>query len=328
MRLMKLTLKFPIFKLLALFWLLAASNPASAKLTQSIDRTDISAGETFVLDIQMDSDIDVQPDLSLIPSSFTIVSNSQYQHTQITNGRRSTVKGWKVKLKTLKTGKVTIPAITVGNESTKPIELTIKDSSDRMDLNGQSKAIFLEAEVDQKDAYVQQQVIFTISLYRSVNTHYASLTEPTAENSIVEKLGDDIQFEKTIDNRRYIVTKRKYAIFPQQSGNLVISPVNFNADVNDNSQRRRSVFLNSTRPVSITTKAINLNVKPKPASASNPWLPAQNVTFWSDQWTSDTANANTLLQLKVGEPVDLDHRLMSVQGQSESQLPEITLPNN
>ncbi|TQV80275.1 BatD family protein [Aliikangiella coralliicola] len=322
MQSMRLTLKRPKIKLsmikfLALF-LLLVSNTVSAKLTQTIDRTDISAGETFVLDIQIDGETNVQPDLSLIPSSFTIVSNSQYQHTQIVNGSRSAIKGWKIKLKTLQTGKVTIPSITVGNESTKPIVLTIKDSSDQLDLNGQSKAIFLEAEVDQEDAYVQQQIIYTISLYRSVNTHYASLTEPTAENSIVEKLGDDVQFEKMINNRRYIVTKRKYAIFPQQSGNLLISPVSFTADVNDNSQRRRSVFLNSTRPVSITTKPINLAVKPKPASASNPWLPAQNVIL-ADKWTPTTN------ELKVGEPVTWT-LLMTVQGLSESQLPELSLP--
>ena len=145
----------------------------------------------------------------------------------------------------MKTGKILIPAITVGNEATRPITLNIRDASDQLNLNGQNKAIYLEAKVDTTSAYVQQQVIYTISLYRAVQTHYASLTEPVAENSIIEKLGDDVQFEKNIGNKRYIVTQRKYAIFPQQSGPLKISPVTFTADVND-SNRRRSLFLNST----------------------------------------------------------------------------------
>ena len=295
-----------------------ASPSLMAKVTQSIDRTDISAGETFVLDIQIDEDTSVQPDLSLIPADFTIVSSSQYQHTQIVNGRRSSIKGWKIKLKTLKTGPITIPAITVGNDQTTPIKLNIRDSSNELDLNGEDKAIYLEATTDLEEAFVQQQIIYTISLYRSVNTHYASLTEPTAENSIIEKLGDDVQFEKVISGRRYIVTQRKYAIFPQQSGELAIGPVNFTADVNDNSRRQRSLFLNSTRPVSISTKTKKIKINPKPANAPTPWLPATNVIL-ADKWTPNAQ------ELTVGEPITWT-LLLSVQGLSESQLPEIQLP--
>ena len=297
--------------------LVVFSSALEAKVTQSIDRQEISAGETFVLDIQIDRNIDEQPDLSLIPADFTIVSSSQYQHTQIVNGNHSSVKGWKIKLKTLKTGKITIPAISVGNEATKPITLDIKDASNQLDLNGNDKAIYLEANVDTENAYVQQQIIYTISLYRAVQTHYASLSEPQAENAIIEKLGDDIQFEKNIGNRRYIVTQRKYAIFPQQSGTLSVSPVTFTADVNDNN-RRRSLFLNSTRPVSISTKPIALKIKPKPVNASEPWLPAKNVSL-ADRWTPAGK------QLTVGEPITWT-LLLSVQGLSESQLPEIQLP--
>ena len=294
------------------------ASDAMAKVTMTIDRTDISAGETFVIDIQVDEETDQQPDLSRIPKEFTIVSNSQYHHTQIFNGQRNTLKGWKIKLKTLESGEMTIPPITVGNQATQPLTLEIKDSSNQLDLNGQSKVIFLEASVDRDDAYVQQQLIYTVSLYRAVNTHYASLSEPQADNSVVEKLGDDVQFEKYISNRRYIVTQRKYAIFPQQSGKLKISPVNFTADVNDSSKRGRSSFLSATRPISISTQPVEITITPKPASASNPWLPATDVIL-ADKWTPN------IKSLKVGEPITWT-LLLTVQGLSESQLPEISIP--
>ncbi|MGX5174243.1 BatD family protein [Aliikangiella sp. IMCC44653] len=290
-----------------------------AEVTATVDRIDISAGETFQLEIISENATDEQPDLSLIPKDFTIVSNSQYSHTQIINGKRSFLKGWKIKLKTLKTGKVTIPPISVGSEFTNPIELEIKDASDQLELNGQKKTIFLEANVDQESPYVQQQVVLTITLYRAVNTHYARLSEPHAANSIVEKLGDDIQFEKSINNRRYVVTQRKYAIFPQQSGELTIGAINFTADVNDSNQRGYGNFLSSTRPVSITTKPIDLNVRPQPQNASSPWLPAHKVAL-TQHWTPDTS------ELKVGEPITWTISL-AVDGLSESQLPEIKVPN-
>ncbi len=315
-----------ILKIMALISLLNAS-VVMGKLTQSIDRTDISAGETFVLDIQITDSNDESPDLSLIPSYITIVSNSQYQHTQIINGRRSSIKGWKLKLKTLKSGKVLIPSITVGNEKTQPIELNVKKSSFAADINGEKEAIFLKAEVDQDSPYVQQQIIYTISLYRSVSTHYENLSTPIVENSIVEKLGDDAVYEKTINNKRYTVYQRKYIIFPQQSGQIEVGAVNFTADVNDSSQQSRSLFLNSTRPISVSTDPIVLNVKPKPTSASNLWLPAENVLL-SERWTdnSSTSQADVIPnQLKVGEPITWT-LLLTVQGLSESQLPELSIP--
>jgi len=289
-----------------------------AKLTQSIDRTEIHAGESFLLTLQVDEDTGEQPDLSLIPKEFTIISNSQYSQMSYVNGRSSVIKGWKIKMSTLKTGRITIPPITVGNEQTTAIELIIKDTGDRVDLNGQKKAIFLESSVDQQKVYVQQQVLFTVKLFRAVNTHYARLTEPTAGDSIIEKLGDDIQYDKMIDNTRYVVTERRYAIFPQQSGQLKIDAINFTADVNDPSQSNRNRFLNTTRPISVNSKILELEIKPQPSAASSPWLPASEVVL-ADKWTPLSKD------LTVGEPVTWT-LLLYAQGLSESQLPEITLP--
>lgn len=312
----------PLFKVF-LFVLLCTTtlvfpNLVQAKLTQTIDRTDIHAGESFVLTIQLDQDTGAEPDLSVVPKEFTIISNSQYQQMSYVNGRSNTIKGWKLKLSTLKTGKIVIPSISVGKDKTQPIELIIKDTSDRIDLSGQKKAIFLESTVDQQQGYVQQQIVFTVKLYRAVNTHYARLSEPAAGDSIIEKLGDDIQYDKQIDTTRYVVTERRYAVFPQQSGDLTIDSINFTADVNDPNSRGNNRFLNTTRPVSVNSKAIKVTVLPQPDNSSNPWMPATEVVL-ADKWS------NAGKELTVGEPVTWT-LLLYAQGLSESQISEITLP--
>jgi hypothetical protein len=308
----------PLMWLSLLFISFALSNTVQAKLTQSIDRTDIHAGESFILTIQLDQDTGAEPDLSMIPKEFTIISNSQYQQMSYINGESNTIKGWKLKLSTLKTGRIVIPAIPVGKDKTKPIVLNIKDTSDRIDLSGQQKAIYLESMVDTEKVYVQQQIVFTVKLYRAVNTHYARLTEPSAGDSIIEKLGDDLQYDKRVDNTRYVVTERRYAIFPQKSGELTIDSINFTADVNDPNRRGSNRFLNTTRPISVNSKSIKINVQPQPTTADNPWMPATEVVL-ADKWSS---NNN---QLTVGEPVTWT-LLLYAQGLSESQIPEITLP--
>ncbi len=294
------------------------SSALRAELTQSIDRTNIHAGETFVLTLQINEETDEQPDLSLIPKEFTLLSNSQYQQSSYVNGRGSTIKGWKIKLSTLKTGNITIPAISVGHLKSTPIKLFIKDTSDRVTLGGKKKAIFLESEVDSESIYVQQQLIYTVRLFRAVNTHYARLSEPFAGDSIIEKLGEDVQYNKTIDNTRYLVTERRYAIFPQNSGNLKIDSINFTADVNDPNQKNRNRFLNTTRPISVNSKEKMITVKPQPAKASNPWIPASSVVL-ADKWTTQTQ------ELTVGEPITWTI-LLTAQGLSEAQLPPIELP--
>ena len=80
------------FALFVLFFSLSTS----AKISQSIDRPNIHAGESFLLTIQVDKDTGSEPDLSLIPKEFTIISNSQYQQMSNLNGRTSIIKGWKI----------------------------------------------------------------------------------------------------------------------------------------------------------------------------------------------------------------------------------------
>jgi len=298
--------------------LLTFIGQANAAISQSVDRNEIHAGESFVFTIQIDNDSGAEPDLSLIPKEFTIISNSQYQQMSYVNGRSTTIKGWKIKLSTLNTGTITIPSINVGSEKTQAITLNIKDTSDRVDLQGQNKAIFLETDISSNKIYVQQQIIFTVKLYRAINTHYARLTEPTAGDSIIEKLGDDVQYDKTIDNTRYVVTERRYAIFPQQSGELEIESVNFTADINDPNSRGNNRFLNTTRPISVNSKPIKVEVEHQPTTASSPWMPALEVVL-ADRWTPVTE------ELTVGEPVTWTI-LLYAQGLSESQLPEIKLP--
>jgi hypothetical protein len=309
--------KFFGVKLIGLIMIFTSAG-IQASVSQSIDRTDIHAGESFVFTIQVDQDDGSEPDLSLIPKEFTIISNSQYQRMSNLNGRTNIIKGWKIKLSTLVTGKIVIPPIPIGNTHTKAINLFIKDTSHQVDLNGQKRAIFLEAKADQTESYVQQQIIFTVKLYRAVNTHYGRITEPSPEDSIVEKLGEDIQYDKMIDNTRYRVMERRYAIFPQKSGPLTISSINFTADVNDSSNKNGNRFLNTTRPISVTSKIHVIDVQPQPSEASSPWMPAAEVAL-ADKWSSQSN------ELTVGEPVTWTI-LLYAQGLSESQIPEITLP--
>ena len=120
-------------------------------------------------------------------------------------------------------------------------------------------------------------MLFTLRLYVGVSTGRATLTTPetTGVEAIVEKLGEDSQYQTTRGGRDFIVRERRYAVFPQQAGTLTIGPVTFEAMVIPDRgfsrvQRFRSDVLELT---------VQPAVAPPAALAGAAWLPAQRVTL-------------------------------------------------
>ena len=139
-------------------------------------------------------------------------------------------------------------------------------------------------------------------------------------------MGDDVTFQTERDNRRYQVTERRYAIFPQQSGKLVIPGMVFQGLViqpmsNSMSADPFNQFFQTprTRQVRIRSDKVTVQVEAQPASYSGAnWLPAKRLTL-SEIWSPENPH------FKVGEPVTLTLRLQAL-GLTGSQLPDLELP--
>ena len=175
----------------------------------------------------------------------------------------------------------------------------------------------IRAALSTEDAYVQQQIIFTVRLYRSVTTRHQSITPLQASNSLVEKLGDDRNFRMVQGSTTYNVLEQQYAIFPQQSGELIIEPMTYSATVLDSSEPS-SPWLSRTKPISLSTQRYTVQVKPKPQNAQEPWLPASNLKLEASWQPADQT-------FHVGSPATLDF-IIKGTGLLKAQLPEIVFP--
>jgi hypothetical protein len=282
-----------------------------------LDRQEIHSNESFTLVVELDEFTTDTPDLSKLPKELTLLSNSKYHRSSIINGVTKTELGWKIQLMAQKPGIYTIPSLTVAGQSSQPIQITVKAPSTNISEDGETESIMLKAEVSKPEVYVQEQVIYTLKLYRAVQTQYASLTEPNVQDAIIEKLGDDQQYESIINGQRYWILERKYAIFPQKSGELTIPKVIFSADVVESGSTGYGRILGRTRPVTITTDEITLKVKPYPANHSGLWLPSKRLTIES-RWSDPNEKI-------VGEPSTWTITIKGV-GLHENQLPELQLP--
>jgi len=306
--------RFYIFLLFIVFSL-SSTSVSAADISVFVDRQNINTNESFNLVFEADGSVDGDPDFSPLGVYFDVLNKSQSSNMTIVNGNFSRKTVWTVVLLAKQAGTYAIPPIEFGKDKTKALTLKIGRSSTAQ--SGTDKSLFLEVEVDHKSTYVQSQLIYTVKLFRSVDIQNASLTEPELSDAdaIVEKLGDDKRFQITRNGVRYLVIERKYAIFPQQSGQLSIKPLEFNGQL---VSQRRSFF--DITPFNNTTKRIvssqiDIDVKPIPDNFKNKnWLPSASLKL-VDEWPDNPT-------FKVGEPVT---RTLSIiaSGLTASQLPEL-----
>ena len=286
---------------------------AQAAVVTRVDRADIELNESFTLEVVTDANIDAQPDVAALETDFYIGQGSQLSNTTIVNGQIRRSKTWTYVLMPRRPGQITIPPVSVGNEQSEPLTITVSEPS--YAPPGVAE-VFLTSEVDFDETYVQAQVLLTIKIYRSVATRQPALRDPTVTGVEVlsELAGDDRSYEAVIDGTAYNVVVRVYALYPQESGVIQISPARFEARVLRNGRiTGRKVF---------ESDALVVNVQPiPPLPAEFPdaqWLPARDLQLTED-WSRDAA------EIKAGEPLTR-HVTISALGQLETQIPALATP--
>ena len=149
--------KIVLLAVLLLSILLAQSN-AYAKVSAATGRTVLSIDESIILQIKS-SDNSGKPDLSVLETNFKILNKNQSQNYSFINGKSSSTHIWSIGLLDKTTGEITITAIQVGDETTQPIHLVIRQPSSTPGIDG--KEAFLKISISdgkQSEFYVKQLI--------------------------------------------------------------------------------------------------------------------------------------------------------------------------
>lgn len=286
---------------------------ASAAVVASIDRERIESNESFTLEITVDGEAAVPPDLSVLDDDFEIGQTSRLSEARIINGQVTRSMSWTIGLAPKRAGVLTIPPITVGSEQSNALSITVTEPE--LEPPGEAD-VFITAEAEFDETYVQAQVIYTIKIYRAVATRQPALREPEFSGAevLVEVASDERSYEAILNNRAYNVVERAFAVFPQESGEILISPARFEARVlKDGRITGRKVFSSEPRTIKVNP------IPPPPADFPNAaWLPAKEVTL-ADEWSREPD------RLRAGEPISRDITV-SALGQLETQIPVIDPP--
>ncbi len=305
--------------LVATLLLFGAAGSHAEELKASVERNPIHAGESVRLVLELRRAAGgLKPDLGPLDRDFQILHTSANTQIEFVQGLQSAITRWTIELTPKREGALTIPSISVGQFQS--LELALEVLPPRQSNEAGNRDIFLEAEVSPDPAYVQAQMRYVVRLLRSVDVVDGTLTEPSATNAVLHRLGRDISYTTTRDGQSYRVLERRYALFPQASGELVISPVEFEGEVVDPGQAGSGLsrlFARGER-VRLRTPVMRATALPPPANyPGRTWLPAKSLQL-TEEWSKDPDT------LRAGEPVTRTLHLQAV-GLSAEQLPEIAI---
>ena len=282
--------------LLLLIIALLSFSAAAQDVDISVDRNELARGETLTLTIRVyEQRQSVQLDLTPLTDSFDVLGTRTSSQIRSINGAVESWTDYVVTLFPLTEGELQIPALQINNTTTDPIDIVVINQGPRS--NQGSDELFLEIEVNKESVYVQEQLLFTVRLFYTINgIRNPQFTELDMPDTVTQLIGSPNQYEELIDGVRYGVYEKRYVIFPQRSGPLEIPDILFRGEVTDGSSN--FVFRNlNTRRVTAFIDGITIDVKERPAAAQSlDWLPAANITLEED-WEGD------ITDLQVGDSV-------------------------
>ncbi len=344
-----------IISLLLLAFIVIFNNAAAGAVSAQLNRSTITLGETATLVIDLSAVGNARPDLSPLKKDFDIVNTGTSTQVQIINGHRTDSRQLNITLQPRNAGQFKIPAITVGKAQTSPLQLLVKDIP-TVSQSEYGKVLWLEIDspmkADNREVMVQQEVPVTVKLFTSLPLNNVSISEPAANNTIVEKLGDDIQYNVQRNGKQYQVVEQHYVLFPEQPGDLTIAPVVLRANTPERGRRQNSfggsafgdpfndpffknafggnsqiqqmlsrsnmLFGQRGKAVTLRSNGLKFSVQHIPEAAKGkPWLPARNVSL-SSSWQDHPPS------LVTGEPAVLTITVKA-EGLIGTQIPALNI---
>ncbi len=303
---------FALFLCLAMLSIVVLSPVNAATIQVTSDRDPVGLNESFQLVYESSDSPDDDPDFAPLEQYLDILNRSQSSNVSIINGRYNSSKKWSLTVMARQVGDIVLPPVEFGSDLSDAIKITVKAAADNQ---AAQSSFYSRIRVDQEQVYAQQQVVITQQLFsdRNMSAYGMGELDFNGMDVISQPLGDEKQYKTRIGNTPYLVIERSYAIFPQTSGLLKLSPVLVEARIGSTSNS----FFNSlggNPVVRARSNAVEIAVLPVPDNINvNPWLPAKSFQLL-EQWPQNPP------KFKQGEPVT---RTLSIkaEGLTAAQLP-------
>ena len=283
-----------LLALAALLLIVPLSLEADVQLR--LDRNRITEGETVTMTFMTDDPKQsLDADFTSLEKDFEILDRRSETQLSIVNGRQAALVRLLLTVEPRRTGQLVIPAMDFGNARTQEMVLQV-DKAPELEP-GAMPPVFIEVEVspDRGPYYVHAQLGLVVRVFYQQNLTEAAISQPEPSQASVRLL-QETPYQAERGGERYRVLERRYAIFPERSGELTLPPMQLSGRLVE--RRDGSIWQPTVRGrrISVESEALQLQIAPRPAAFSGPeWQPARSLNL-SQQISSTDA-------LRVGEPV-------------------------
>lgn len=177
----------------------------------------------------------------------------------------------------------------------------------------QENPFAVRSEISSRSPWERSQVLYTVRIFRSAGARrfgrIRRLNDPVLlqGEALIERLGSDRQYNLRSEDAESLVLERRYALYPQSTGEIRLQPASLQWIGEDFGFRTRS-FFPDVGPERLEVRAV-------PSPPPGPWLAAVGVRLW-EEFEREPEN------LMAGEPLI---RLLGVrvEGQPARQIPEL-----
>lgn len=253
-------------------------------------------------------------DTSELEQSFDITGRSESQQVRIVNGVNDSLRQWVLQLMPRRSGRLTVPPVRVAGVASEPLILDVGDAP-----TGADRVVFIEMGIDVESPWVQQQVYLSLRVFHRIPLERYQISTPDIDGVTVLPIDGELTRTEERDGVMYNVLEKRFALFPQESGEVAVPPFVLTALVPADPARVRTL-LSPTRRVTRRTDPTLLNVRARPADVTAAWwLPSRSIEL-SEEWQSELDEAT------VGEPISRVIRVRA-EGVLATQLPSADTPD-
>ncbi|HDL04655.1 MAG TPA: protein BatD [candidate division Zixibacteria bacterium] len=204
--------------------------------------------------------------------------------------------------KRYESNEVSIQVVGSGGTASNPEEIEMTTGS------GQSRDLFLIAEVDKKRAYVNEQITLTIKFFHAVKLmSQPDYTAPQTTDFWADLLEEQKTYYQVVNGRRYKVIEINTALFPTRSGDLQVGSAMVEVRVPSRRSGRRSPFsmfddiFTQGELATVRSRSIDIKVLPLPSEGK-----PENFTGTVGKYTFTATPDKTTVD--VNQPVTVTYK--------------------
>ncbi|PIE38701.1 MAG: hypothetical protein CSA53_03835 [Gammaproteobacteria bacterium] len=299
-----------LFSALMATVLLLLSPTVWTEVSASVDRTQLSLGDSLTLSITATEGEDLDTiDPAALNRQFDVVGSTSSSSFSFINGKRSGKVQRILTLLPKREGDLRIPAFRIAGKSTEAIDISVGAPPA---AGSADERVRVELGVDKQEVYVQEQILLTFKIILFENVRDSRVSELKIDNAFIKPL-EQKNYRRRENGREALVYELRYAVFPQLSGTITVPAFSFSG-IAGTGQRTVFGYGQRGQRIARATEPLTIKVKPRPANYKGAdWLPTSKLSL-KESWSKDPDT------LRAGESITRSITI-SAEGLQGLQLP-------